>query len=129
MALPKRVMTGGAFYKGYSLTVLASAGDYALDMTLSDRSCAVNGITVVPDTYGAGDHFKLEHLDADNNVVARLAETVYNVGKNIAWIFDFPAAELMDAGHKFRLTYTSVAEEALSVYVNLERLTVKEGGA
>ena len=129
MALPKRVMIGGAYYKGYKLVVTGTAGDYVLDMTMSDKACALNGITVVPDQYGAGDYFKLEHLDASDNVIARLAETVYNVGKNIAWLFDFPAAELMDAGHKFRLTYTCVTETALNVYVNLERLTTKTGGA
>jgi len=129
MALPKRIMVGGSYYKGYKLVVTAVAGDHILDMTLADKACAANGITIIPDTYGAGDYFKLEHLDASDVVVARLAETVYNVGKNIAWLFDFPAAELMDAGHKFRLTYTNVAGNAVNVYTNLERLTTKKGGA
>ena len=129
MALHKRSMVGGAYYKGYKLTVLATPGDYQLDMTLSDKSCAVNGITVVPDMYGASDYFKLEHLDSSNVVQSLLADTVYNIGKSIAWLFDFPAYELMDAGDKFRLTYTNVAGKAMSVYVNLERLTTKEGGA
>ena len=129
MALPKRVMVGGAYYKGYKLTVSATPGDYVLDMTMSDKSCAVNGITVVPDTYGAGDYFKLEHLNSSNVVQSLLSDTVYNIGKSIAWLFDFPAYELMDAGDKFRLTYTNVAGKALYVYTNIERLTTKEGGA
>jgi len=128
MALPKRVMVGGAFYRGYVLSVLATAGDYILDMTLSEKACAVNGIQVVPDKYGAGDHFKLEHLAADNSVLALLADHVYNVGAHQAWSFDFPAYEEMDAGHKFRLTYTNVAGVEMSVYTNLERLTTKDGG-
>ncbi len=128
MALPKEVRVGGAYYKGYKLTVLALAGDYQLDMTLSGKACAVNGITVIPETYGAGDYFKLEHLNSANVVQALLAETVYNIGAHIAWLFDFPAYELMDAGDKLRLTYTNVAGKAMSIYTNLERLTTKSGG-
>lgn len=129
MALPKRVMVGGAYYKGYKLTVSATPAEYVLDMTLSDRACAANGISVTPDDYGAGDHFKLEHLDASNNVKALLADTVYNIGKNVTQIFDFPSFELLDAGHKMRLTYTNVAGTAMSVYTTLERMTTKSGGA
>ena len=128
MALPKRVMVGGAYYKGYKLTVNAAIGDYVLDMTMTDKSCALNGITVVPDKYGAGDYFKLEHLNSVNVVQALLSDTVYNVGAQAAWLFDFPAMELMDAGDKLRLTYTNVAGVALNVYTNLERLTTKDGG-
>jgi hypothetical protein len=128
MALPKRVMVGGAYYKGYKLTVDATPGDYILDMTVTGKSCAVNSISVVPDVYGAGDHFKLEHLDATDALQSLLADTIYNVGKSIAWLFDFPAYELMGDGHKFRLTYTNVAGKALNVYTNLERLTTKSGG-
>lgn len=90
-------------------------------MTLS-TACAVNGLDVIPDTYGAGDYFKLEHLDADNNLISLLGETVYNVGAKAAWEFDFASLELMDAGHKFRLTYTNVAGEAMNVYTNVERI-------
>lgn len=121
MALPKRVMRGGSFYKGYKLTVSATPGDYVLDMTLS-QACVINGITVIPDTYGAGDYFKLEHLDAANKVLETLAETVYNIGASAAWQFDFAALEQMDAGHKFRLTYTNVAGSAMNVYTAVERI-------
>jgi ABC-type Fe3+ transport system substrate-binding protein len=121
-------MVGGAYYKGYKLTVNAAIGDYILDMTMTDKSCALNGITVVPDKYGAGDYFKLEHLNSANVVQALLSDTVYNVGAQAAWLFDFPAMELMDAGDKLRLTYTNVAGIALNVYTNLERLTTKDGG-
>ena len=129
MALPKRVMTGGSYYKGYKLVVAAVAADYVLDMILSAKACAANGLTVIPDAYGVGDHFKVEHLNAANVVQALLIDTVFNVGKNAAWLFDFAALERMDAGNKLRLTYTSVAGVALNVYTCLERLTTKEGGA
>lgn len=121
MALPKRVKIGGSFYKGYKLTVSATPGDYTLDMTLTDAS-AINSITVVPDAYGPGDYFKLEHLDASNVLVETLAETVYNIGGSAAWQLDFSALELMSAGHKFRLTYTNVGGQALNVYTCVERI-------
>ena len=129
MALNKRSMVGGAYYKGYKLIVGAPVGDYLLDMTLTTKSCAINGITVVPDKYGAGDYFILQHLDSLNVVKSLIGDTVYNIGAHIAWLFDFPAYELMDAGDKFRLTYTNVAGVALNIYTNLERLTTKSGGA
>jgi len=129
MALNKRSMVGGSYYKGYKLTVGAGAADYVLSMTLAAKACAANSITVIPDKYGAGDHFKLEHTDASDVVVALLADTVFNVGKSVAWHFDFPALELLDAGDKFKLTYTNVAGVAMSVYTCLERLTTKSGGA
>ena len=128
MALTKRSMVGGAYYKGYKLTVDATPGNYTLDMTLAAKTCAINGITVVPDTYGAGDYFILEHLNSSNVRQSLIADTVYNVGKSVAWLFDFPAYELMDAGDKLRLIYTNVAGKALSVYTNVERLTTKSGG-
>ncbi|MFA5386002.1 MAG: hypothetical protein WC364_15330 [Eubacteriales bacterium] len=128
MAIGKRSMVGGAYYKGYKLVVGAGAGDYVLDMTMASKACAINGITVVPDKYGAGDYFTLQHLKSDNTVLSLIGETVYNVGAHIAWLFDFPAYELMDATDKFRLTYTNVAGIAMNVYTNLERLTTKDGG-
>jgi len=129
MALPKRVMVGGAYYKGYVLAVGAGPGDHILNlMVMADKSCAINGITIVPDKYGASDHFKLEHVNSSGTVVALIADNVYNVGAHIAWMFDFPAMELMDAGDILRLTYTNVAGIAMNVYINLERLTTKDGG-
>lgn len=128
MALTKRPMVGGAYYKGYVLAVGAAPGDHVTNlMLMADKSCAVNGITIVPDKYGALDHFKLEHIHS-GAVVALIADNVYNVGAHIAWLFDFPALELMDAGDILRLTYTNVAGVAMNVYVTLERLTTKDGG-
>lgn len=121
MALHKDVKIGGSFYKGYKLTVDATPGDYVLDMTLAN-ACVINGITVIPDTYGAGDSFKLEHLNSANGLIDTLAETVFNVGANAAWQFDFSALERMEPGDKFRLTYTNAAGVALNVYTTLERI-------
>lgn len=129
MALPKRVKIGGAYYKGNKLTVNAAPGDYVLDMILATKACAANSIQIIPDEYGAGDYFKLEHLNSDGDVLALMASTIYNVGKHVSWLFDFPSLERMDAGDKLRLTYTNVAGEAMTVYTCLERLTTKSGGA
>jgi hypothetical protein len=121
LSLTKRVKIGGSYYKGYILVVSATPGAYVLDMTLATAS-AINGIMIIPDTYGAGDYFKLEHLDSDNSLIQTLADTVYNVGANAAWEFDFASLELMGAGHKFRLTYTNAAGLPLNVYTCTERL-------
>jgi hypothetical protein len=133
MALPKRVRDeGGSFYKGYKLTVSADVGDYTLDMTVSDKGCAVNGIIITPDAAGVGDYFKLEHLNAagtpywdDGSAIKNvgvIAETVYNMGKYVSINFDFVSLELLDPGHKFRLTYTNVSGTAMNVYTLVERI-------
>lgn len=120
-AIPKRVKVGGSYYKGYMLVVSATPGDYVLDMALSE-ACGVNGITIVPDGYGAGDYMKLEHLDANSKLVVGLGETIYNIGANSVTELDFAALQLMDRNHKFRLTYTNVAGVALNVYTLAERI-------
>lgn len=129
MALTKRSMVGGAYYKGYKLTVLATPGDYVLDMTMATKACAINGGMIVPDKYGAGDYFILQHLNSSNVVKSLIGDTLYNIGAHIGRTLDFPAYELMDVGDKFRLIYTNVAGVAMTVYVDLERLTTKDGGA
>lgn len=121
MALPKRLKVGGSYLKGYTVAVGAPTGDYVLDMTLT-TACAVNSITVIPDTYGATDYFTLQHLDADNKVISTLADTVYNVGAGAAWHFEFPALELLDSNHKLRLTYTNAAGKAMNIYTCVERI-------
>jgi hypothetical protein len=121
VALGKRVKIGGSYYKGYVLPVSATPGDYVLDMTMT-VACVINGLTVIPDAYGAGDYFKLEHLNSANVVIKTLGDTVYNVGASAAWEFDFAALESMAANDKFRLTYTNAAGQAMNVYTNVERI-------
>ena len=121
MALAKRVKVGGSYYKGYKLTVSATVGDYVLNMSYT-TACVINGITVIPDAYGAGDYFKLEHLTSAGVLIRTIAETVYNVGANSAWLFDLAAMESMNPGDVFRLTYTNVAGIAMNVYTNVERI-------
>jgi hypothetical protein len=121
MALAKRVKSGGSYYKGYKLVVSATPANYILNMVLT-QACVVNGITVIPDAYGTGDYFTLEHLDENGALVKTLADTIYNVGANAAWQFDFAALEEMLANHSFRLTYTNVAGVAINVYTCVERI-------
>lgn len=121
MALHKRIKVGGSFYKGSKLTVSASTGDYILDMSISTK-CVLNGITVIPDGFGLGDTFKLEHLNADGILIKLIANTVYNIGALSAWHFDFAALEEMLEDHKLRLTYTNVAGVSMSIYTLLERI-------
>lgn len=121
MALQKQVKIGGSYYKGYKLVVSATPGDYVLDMTHTD-ACVINGITIIPDVYGAGDYFKLEHLSPTNALIRTIAETIYNVGANASWLLDLIALEKMNAGDKFRLTYTNVAGAAMNVYTSVERI-------
>jgi len=121
MALPKRVKIGGSYYKGYKLSVSATPGNYALDMTIAVAG-AINGISIIPDAYGVGDYFKLEHLDAGGALVKTIADTVYNIGGSAAWQLDFSALELMGSGHTFRLTYTNVGGIAINVYTCIERI-------
>lgn len=120
-ALAKRVKVGGSYYKGYKLVVSATPGDYVLDMTIAQNG-ALNGITIIPDTYGAGDYMTLQHLRLDGTVKATLGDTVYNVGANAAWQLDFSSLELMETSEKLRLTYTNVAGQALNVYTLIERI-------
>jgi hypothetical protein len=121
MAINKQVKIGGSYYKGYKLVVGAGVGSYQLDMTFP-TSCVVNGITVIPDAYGTGDYFKIEHLDVNGVLIRTIAENIYNVGANAAWLFDLIALERMNPGDKFYLTYQNVAGVALNVYTNVERI-------
>lgn len=120
MALPKRVKNGGSYYKGYALTVTGSGND-TLDMDLAAQS-VVNGLSITPSEDGSGDTFKLEHQNAAGTVIETLAEDIYNIGAKVAILFDFAALEKMEVNDKLVLTYTSVAEVAMTVHVIVEHL-------
>lgn len=133
MALPKRVRdSGGSFYKGYILAVGAGLGDHVLDMAVVVKGCAVNGILITPNLAGAGDYFKLEHLNADGVALKAdgtpikndgvIAETIYNIGKYVTQKFDFISLEVFDPNDLLRLTYTNVAGVAMDVYITVERV-------
>lgn len=126
MALPKRVKVGGSYYKGYSLVVSSTAGDYVLVVPFT-QGCAINGFSVTPDAYGAGDSFKLLHVDttaaSGGTVVSTLAETVYMLGAGVTISLDFVSLELCSSGDSFRMVYTnSAGTSAVNVYTIVERV-------
>jgi hypothetical protein len=126
MAYGKRLKVGGSCYKGYTFSV-TGVGEFATSITQTTGRFALTTITVVPDMYGAGDYFTIEHLDEKNNVFPNatkgtLAETLYSMGASAAIALDLPSLEDFAEGHKLRVKYTSVAGVALNVYVYIERI-------
>ena len=125
MALNKAVKVGGSLYKGYELLVTATTGDHVIAMT-ETAAASVNSISVTPDTYGSGDNFKLEHITSDSSLtLALLAETIYNPGKNVAVMFDFPALERVDAGEIFKLTYSNVSTDSKAMHIIVEYVGIR----
>lgn len=126
MALPKLVKSGGSFYKGYELLVSSAPGEYVLNI-VQPTTGAVNSLSVIPDTYGAGDTFKLEHLATTTGPLKFvLAESIYNPGANVATLFDFPAYQNVGGGESFRLTYTNTATQAVAVHVIIEYVGINK---
>lgn len=128
MALPKRVKIGGGYYKGYKLSVGATPGDYTV-MVVNTAGAAMNGLSITPDGYGAGDTMKVEHFsDASGTgrVLALIAEEIHNAGANSAVMLDFPAAELVDVGQAVKFTYTNSATVAMNVYLIAEYVGIRK---
>ena len=123
MAISKRVKEGGCYYKGHTLAVAASTGDYILFMSISAGGCAINSLSAIPDKAGSGDSFKLEHVvgTTGSNVLATLGETIPNMGAGVPLNFDFMAMEKVVSGNSLKLTYTNVAATSLTVNVIVER--------
>ena len=57
MALPKRTKEGGIRYYGYQLDVSSASGSYPVALVPSLTNCAVNGLSVTPNSAGLGDYF------------------------------------------------------------------------
>jgi len=131
MAMSKRVKTAGSLYKGSKIVISSTPGPYILDISFTSGT-ALNGVTIVPDTYGTGDYWGMQRLNAlgeiaDSNGKANitkgvLAETIYNIGAGAGMYLDFACLELFESGGKLRLTYENVAGKALVVYVILETI-------
>ena len=128
MALGKRIKIGGGYYKGYKVAVAGGLGDYS-QVIVEAKGYAMNAISVVPDFYGAGDTMSLKHhKDAAGAgaVIAILAEDINNVGANASVQFDFPAAELINAGESVKFIYTNAAGVAGNVYLVVELVGIKK---
>ncbi len=124
MAIAKRVKVGGSYYKGHKLVVSSSVGDYVLSIIPSTTGCAVNGLSITPASYGAGDYFGVYHVDntatAGGTTISILAENVYNIGGGITIMLDFASLELLNVGESLRFIYTNTATVATEVVVTSE---------
>lgn len=128
MALPKRIKIGGGYYKGYKCSVSAGAGNYST-VIVNTSGAAINGISITPDDYGAGDTMKIEHFDdtgGTGSCLAILAEDLYNCGANATIQLDFPAAELVNNGESIKFTYVNAAGTALNVYLIAEFIGIRK---
>ena len=122
MALPKRTRIGGGYYRGYMCTVNAASGSYVA-LIVNTSGAAINGMSVTPDGYGSGDSMKIEHWDdvgGTGNILAILAEDIYNQGAGSPIMFDFPAMELVNSGECIKFTYINTASVAMNVYLIAE---------
>lgn len=126
MALPKRVKTGGIYYQGKKISVLSAAGSYVTSIIPSSTACAVNGISVIPDSAGLNDYVDVAHVTTTGTtggtVVKQIATNVYNMGGGITISMDFAAMQLLDQGDSIRVTYVNSASVAMPVYIMVEAI-------
>jgi len=124
MALAKRVKIGGSYYKGHLLPVSSATGDYPIAIIPSTTGHAVNGLSITPDLYGAGDYSNLYHMSTTattgGTIIKTLAENIYNVGGGVSVMLDFATLELVNPGESLRYVYHNAATTAMNVYVTVE---------
>lgn len=127
MAVTKRIKVGGAYYEGYKIAVSSAAASYPVYVE-NAGGAALNGMSIIPDSYGVGDTIVVTHYAGSSgagNVVAILATNMYNMGQNSAIVLDLPAAEQVDSGHSIKVTYVNAASIAMNVYVLAEWIGIK----
>ena len=126
MALPKRTKQGGIFYQGYQLDVASAAGDYPIAIIPSTTGCAVNAISVTPDSRGLGDYFDVAHMDTTGTtggrVIKQIATGIHNRGGGLTLGFDFASLQMVDTGESLRFTYVNTASIAMPVYITVEAI-------
>jgi len=125
MALPKKVKTGGVFYRGAKLDVATTAGDYALAIVPTGNDFACNGFSVTPKNWGEDDSFSLLHIKgttgASGGVIAdTFAEGVYFIGAGVSINLDFATLQLIKPGDSLRFIYHGSAGVATPVYTTVE---------
>lgn len=128
MALPKRTRIGGGYYEGYTCPVLSAPGNYTVIVS-NTSGAALNGLSITPDEYGAGDYMKVEHFNdaaGTGSCMAVLATNVHNAGANSSITLDFPAMELVERGECIKFTYVNTASIALNVYLIAEFVGIKK---
>ena len=126
MALPKRTKQGGIYYQGHKLDVSSAAGDYPIAIVPSKTNCAVNAISVTPDSNGSGDYFDIAHMDVTatvgGTVIKQIATGIHNRGGGITLGFDFAAMQMMSPDESLRFTYVNAASVAMPVYITVEAI-------
>ncbi|GAG53818.1 unnamed protein product [marine sediment metagenome] len=123
MAIAKQVKIGGAYYKGYTIDVLSAAGTYSTFMALTTGGSAVNSVSIIPDSAGAGDKINMFHTanSTGGKNVATLAEDIPNLGAKVPINLDLIAMERIDAGEALKVSYINVASIAMNVHIIVER--------
>ncbi len=119
MALPKRTKQGGIRYYGYKLDVSSAAANYPIALIPSSTSCAVNGVSVTPDSAGANDYFDVAHVSTTaatgGVIVKQIATGIFNIGGGITVSLDFASMQMLNTGDSIRVTYVNVASEIKDV--------------
>ena len=128
MAIGKRVKIGGGHFLGSKVAINAASGEYTKVLTTTDGA-AVNGMTITPDAYGAGDTMKIEHYaDAagTGRVMALIATGIPNMGRLVPIALDFPAAEKIGTGESLVFTYLNTASVAMNVHLITEYIGLRK---
>ena len=130
MPIPKQVKSGGIYYQGYVITVASAAGNYpiAIFPAGGTKACAVMGISITPDSKGAGagDYFDVAHMDTTGAtggvIIKQIATGIRNMGGGVAQSFDFAAMQLMSTSDSLRVTYVNSASQAMPVFITVEAI-------
>lgn len=126
MALPKRTKQGGIYYQGFLLSVASASGEYPVALTMTAGKCAINGISITPDSHGSLDYFDIAHMDTTGTtggtVIKQIATGIHNRGGGISLGFDFASLQMVDAGESIRFTYVNTASVAMPVYITVEAI-------
>ena len=130
MPIPKHVKQGGIYYKGYVVTDASAAGNYPIAIVPADgtKACAVMGISITPDSKGAGsgDYFDIAHMDTTGvtggTLIKQIATGIRNIGGGVAQSFDFAAMQMLSTGDSLRVTYVNSASQAMPVFITVEAI-------
>ena len=130
MPVPKHVKQGGIYYQGYFITVASVVGSYpiAIAPAAGTKACAVLGISITPDSKGAGsgDYFDIAHMNTTGVtggvLIKQIATGIRNIGGGVAQSFDFGAMQMLDTGDSLRVTYVNSASQAMPVYITVEAI-------
>ncbi len=130
MALPKKIKRGGAFFKGYKCVVATASGEYATYI-VETAGYVLNGVSIIPDNYGAGDVMAIQHVKTTAgavaaDVVAVIATNLYNQGAYSGINLDLSAVEQVDAGESIKFIYLNTASVAMNVYLIAELIGIKK---